>query len=59
MTQIRDEYADVLKQIVIVQAQDPGLWAHCETAMEAYLQSALRKLSEAVEQALEIENGQY
>jgi len=38
-----------LIELVYTQAEDEGLWAIGETAMEAYLQSELRKLHAAVE----------
>jgi hypothetical protein len=37
------------RELVDAQAEDPGLWAEAETAMEAYLQQALRRLHAAVE----------
>lgn len=36
-------------QLVIEQAEDDGLWFEAQTASEAYLQTALRALHEAVE----------
>jgi hypothetical protein len=41
-------YAE-LKKLVEEQAEDEGLWFVAETAPEAYLQAALRKLHAAVE----------
>lgn len=38
------------EQVVAEQAEDEGLWFITETITEAYLQAALRRLHEAVEQ---------
>lgn len=38
-----------LRALVDEQAMDGHLWFNAETATEAYLQAALRKLHEAVE----------
>ena len=38
-----------IKSLVDEQANDEGLWFAAETAAEAYLQSALRRLHEAIE----------
>ncbi len=38
-----------IKAIVNEQAEDEGLWFIAETAPEAYLQAALRRLHKAVE----------
>jgi len=40
-----------IKEIVDEQAEDEGLWFVAETAPEAYLQAALRRLHEVVEAA--------
>lgn len=37
------------RRVVDDQAEDEGLWGEAETAMEAYLQTALRELHAAVE----------
>jgi len=37
------------RAVASVQAEDPGLWFHVETATEAYLQRALRRLHAAIE----------
>lgn len=39
----------VLQELVEAQAEDDGLWFNAETATEAYLQAALRRLHAAVE----------
>ena len=41
--------SDALRQIVDEQAEDEGLWFVAQTAPEAYLQQALRRLHAAVE----------
>jgi hypothetical protein len=38
-----------IKALVARQAEDDGLWFVAETASEAYLQTALRKLHEVIE----------
>ncbi len=40
-----------LKKLVAEQAEDDGLWFDTEFAAEAYLQSALRQLHQAIEEA--------
>jgi hypothetical protein len=42
-------YLRRVRALVIEQADDEGLWFHAETAPEAYLQEALRKLHVAAE----------
>jgi len=37
------------RAVASIQAEDPGLWFHAETATEAYLQRALRRLHAAIE----------
>jgi hypothetical protein len=37
------------QQLVAEQAKDEGLWFKAQTAPEAYLQQALRKLHEVIE----------
>jgi len=44
-----EEYQDKLMKIVNEQAEDFGLWFTAETASEAYLQRALRRLHAAIE----------
>lgn len=39
----------VILALVAQQAEDDGLWFRAETAAEAYVQQALRKLHEAIE----------
>ena len=41
-------YLRIARLVVAKQAADEGLWFHAETAPEAYLQEALRKLHLAV-----------
>jgi len=41
------------KRLVDAQAEDEGLWCRAETAMEAYVQQALRELHAAVEGGLD------
>lgn len=43
-----------LREIVNAQAEDGGLWFHAETAPEAYLQCALRRLHAEIEQAADV-----
>ena len=38
-----------IQDYVAIQVEDPGLWFEAETAPEAYLQKALRRLHEAIE----------
>ncbi len=45
------------RQLVNDQAEDEGLWGKAETAMEAYIQAALRELHSAVERATGGETG--
>ncbi len=40
---------DAIQQVVDEQAEDEGLWFRAQTAPEAYLQQALRRLHAAVE----------
>jgi len=44
-----DELIAMLRLLVEVQAKDEGLWFVAETAPEAYLQEALRKLHGMIE----------
>ena len=39
---------ETARELVDTQAKDEGLWFRAETAPEAYLQEALRKLHEAI-----------
>jgi hypothetical protein len=41
---------NAVRQIVNTQALDEGLWFRAQTAAEAYLQQALRRLAAAVEE---------
>jgi hypothetical protein len=43
--------AQRLWELVAKQAEDPGLWFMAEYETEAYLQAALRKLHDAIEEA--------
>ena len=45
-----EEYKEDLMKIVHEQAEDFGLWFQAQTAPEAYLQQALRRLHEAIEE---------
>ena len=45
-----EEYKENLMKIVNEQAEDYGLWFQAQTAPEAYLQNALRRLHEAIEE---------
>lgn len=38
-----------VEELVVTQAEDEGLWFEAETAPEAYLQEALRKLHRLIE----------
>lgn len=40
---------EIIRRIVDEQAEDEGLWFQAQTAPEAYLQRALRRLHAAVE----------
>jgi len=44
-----EEYKKELMEIVNEQAKDEGLWFNAQTAPEAYLQAALRRLHAAIE----------
>jgi len=44
---------DDLKRLIEAQANDEGLWFTAQTAPEAYLQEALRRLHGAVESLIE------
>lgn len=46
------EHLALIRGVVDAQAEDDGLWFRAQTAPEAYLQAALRKLHAAVERAL-------
>ena len=43
------KFRDLL-ELVAEQAEDHGLWFEAETACEAYLQKAIRRLHKAIEQ---------
>jgi hypothetical protein len=43
------DFIQSLQACVAIQAEDEGLWFVAETAPEAYLQQALRRLHEAIE----------
>jgi len=44
---------DEIIELVNEQAEDEGLWIDAQTATEAYLMCALRKLHEVIENAAE------
>jgi hypothetical protein len=41
--------SETIKAVVEEQANDEGLWFQAETAAEAYVQTALRRLHAAIE----------
>jgi len=45
----KDHRIKRLLEIVNEQAEDPGLWFSAETAVEEYIQRALRRLHAAIE----------
>lgn len=45
-----------IKFLVLEQAEDPALWFEAQTAPEAYLQAALRRLHAVIEQDPRIEH---
>lgn len=49
-------YLRRVRALAFTQATDEGLWFHAETAPEAYLQEALRKLHVAAEDRPDVES---